>query len=216
MIEDQSVVEKEEVNLEINKSDVVVKDKKESNSKENQSIKTKESLKEKSNDQDADKKEESKSTTEEKFQPDDLIKEYLPDFADIIQGVSLNDANKMQSWMKEKLEKGFEEIKETEKKEKNLQKELEIKLKEKYGDNFEDVRKNALSLLPENFKIDVSKELSVIEKLYETYKKLEVKPPINAKNVDTNMWCSGSPFLNSSHPDHKSVFNEYLKGLNGL
>ena len=67
--------------------------------------------------------------------------------------------------------------------------------------------------MPENFEIDPEKEFDVIEKLYDFYKKLEVKLPIKAKNVQQNPCEMGSPLLNSAHPDHRRVFSQYLKSV---
>ena len=52
---------------------------------------------------------------EETLQIDDTIKEYIPDFIDILSTVSKDDANKVQTWMKSKILKGIEDIKSLEK-----------------------------------------------------------------------------------------------------
>jgi hypothetical protein len=132
---------------------------------------------------------------------------HFPDFKEKMTGISQDNADKFQSWITDKMENGVEYLD-------KLKLETAEKLKSKYGDNYEDVKKNAFSLLPDDLEINPEKEFETIEKLYNVYKRLESKPPIQTKTVNQNIWDKNNPFLDSSHPDHKKVLLKYLSRIN--
>lgn len=152
-------------------------------------------------------------TSEENIIIDDFIVKHLPEFETIMSGIPQENVDKVQNWLKDKLKTGIDQAKALDDEERKEKENTKEKLKQKYGDNFEDVKRSAFSLLPEGVEVDSKKEFETIEKLYETYRKIEIKPPIKSNNYKPNFWEKGNPFLDSTHPDHGRVMKEYLGGV---
>lgn len=179
----------------------------------NESFENKEEIK--NDDTPKSENEEAKNETQEPEENEDgvnaLFHECFPDFTKELDGIPQENLDKFQTWMMNKMRKGFQRLNSSTEQKKA---EVKEKLKSKYGDNHEEVKKNALSLLPGEMEINPDKEFDTIEKLYEVYQKLEKKFPIRAKTTKENHWRKDNPFLNSSHPDHKRVLAEYLRKIN--